>query len=367
MANKARDGIYPYTLADGKTRWMVSFRDNRRKQVLKRGFERKIDAQRYKRKRLNEIDAGEYIAPRKLRTKVGDVAAAWLEHKEISCKPSTFQTYRSRWNIHVGPRWAETAVGDITVRDVQAWINGLAGGDRPSSASLISDCHGVLVGVLDTAVNNGALKVNPIKKKIELPKRAPAPRRYLSVTEVQSLAESSAHPEIIYTLVYTGLRWGELTALRVRNVDFNRRRITVESTVTQLRDKGRFSENAPKSWEHRKVPFPPNLDEILRDQCARKHGDDFLFMSPNGGHLKPPSSQTGWFETALRRAGLPHMRVHDLRHTTASLSVQAGANVMVLQRLLGHKSAAHVLDIYSDLYDEDLDMVAGALGKALDT
>lgn len=370
MVGKARDGIYSYKLANGEIRWMVSFRDDTRKQVLKRGFKRKIDAQNYKRRRLTEIERGEYVAPRKLRTKVGDVATTWLEHKEVTCKPSTFQTYRSRWHTHVGPRWADVAVGDIDVKSVQAWINGLARGDekndvKPLSASLISDCNGVLVGVLDMAATNGDLRANPIKKKIELPKRAPMPRRYLDAGQVRALAEASAHPAIIYTLVYTGLRWGELTALRVGNVDFKKRRISVESTITQLRDKGRFAENPPKTWEHRKVPFPETLDVLLREQCARKHPTDFLFMSPAGGHLKPPSSQTGWFEVALKKAGLPHMRIHDLRHTTASLAVQAGANVMVLQRLMGHKSAAHVLDIYSDLYDEDLDVVAGALGNAL--
>ncbi len=369
-ASKTRDGIYPYTLANGLKRWMVTYRDDQHQQVLKRGFKRKLDAQQYKRSRLAEIDRNQYVAPRKLKTRLGSIAPEWLAQKEVSCKPSTFQTYRSRWETHVEPKWGKQEVGRITPKDVQAWVNAMSKGDpekgiKPRSASLISDCHGVLVGILDTAVNNGLLPVNPIKDKVDLPHRAPMPRRYLTAAQVRTLAEASAYPSIVYTLVYTGLRWGELTALRVENVDFEKRRIRVESTITQLRGKGRFSENPPKTWEHRQVPFPPPLEPLLREQCARKHPRDFLFTSPNGGHLKPPSSQTGWFEAALRKAGLPHMRVHDLRHTTASLAVQAGANVLVLQRHMGHKSAAHVLDIYSDLYDDDLDAVAAGLGRLL--
>lgn len=361
-------GVYTYTLKDGSTRYMVSFRDSTHKQVLKRGFTRKIDAKQYRERKSVEIQENRYIQPKKLRVKVSELATEWLDHKEVTRKPSTFQTYRSRWETHVKPRWGRIEVGKVTVRDVQQWINTLHRGtdkQKPLSASLISDCHGVLVGILDLAVTNGDLHVNPIKNKVELPKRLATEKRYLTAPQVRQLAEASTHPEIIYTLVYTGLRWGELTALRVKNVDFDKRRITVASTITQLRDNRRYSENPPKTWEIRTVPFPASLEPILQKQCERKAGEDYLFMSPNGGHLHPPSSQTGWFAVALKKAGLPPMKVHDLRHTTASLTISAGANVKVVQRLLGHKSAAMTLDVYAELFEDDLDVVADALERVI--
>lgn len=361
-------GVYSYMLKDGATRYAVSFRDSAHKQVLKRGFTTIRDAKNYRSKKSVEIQDNRYIQPKKLRVKVSELAVEWLDHKEATRKPNTFQTYRSRWETHVKPRWGKIEVGKVTVRDVQQWVNTLHRGtntQKPLSASLISDCHGVLVGILDLAVTNGDLHVNPIKNKVELPKRLATEKRYLTAPQVRQLAEASTHPEIIYTLVYTGLRWGELTALRVKSVDFNKRRITVGSTITQLRDNQRYSENPPKTWEVRAVPLPASLEPILQKQCERKTGEDYLFMSPNGGHLHPPSSQTGWFAVALKKAGLPPMKVHDLRHTTASLTISAGANVKVVQRLLGHKSAAMTLDVYAELFEDDLDVVADALERVV--
>ena len=95
-----------------------------------------------------------------------------------------------------------------------------------------------------------------------------------------------------------------------------------------------------------------------------KHREEYVFNSPNGGMLRPPSSQAGWFDRAVKQSGLPRLSPHDLRHTTASLAVQAGANVKALQRMLGHASAAMTLDRYADLFDEDLIGVADALDAA---
>ena len=71
-----------------------------------------------------------------------------------------------------------------------------------------------------------------------------------------------------------------------------------------------------------------------------------------------------WFKTALAKAELPLMTIHDLRHTAASLAVQSGANVKTIQRMLGHTSAAMTLDVYSDLFEDDLDAVSAALDRA---
>ncbi|MEV8268329.1 tyrosine-type recombinase/integrase [Microbacterium sp. NPDC076911] len=93
--------------------------------------------------------------------------------------------------------------------------------------------------------------------------------------------------------------------------------------------------------------------------------------SPARTHVRNPRPLSGrfkgsrsWFKTALATAELPLMTIHDLRHTAASLSVQSGANVKAIQRMLGHTSAAMTLDVYSDLFDEDLDAVSAALDGA---
>lgn len=360
--------------AKDRVRYRVRYRKPDGTQTSKRGFKRKTDAEKF----LNTVEVskytGTYIDPTKGLKTVSHFAQAWLSTKEATTKPSTYQTYESRWRTHVQPRWGSIPVSKVSPEDVQEWINSLSNGTAKTCTegkklgpSLISDCFTVLAGTLDVAKKSKSIPVNPIREEVELPARRAKPKIYLSHAQVKTLAETSAHPEIIYMLAYTGLRWGELTGLRVRDVDPTNRRIRVETSISQLRNRingSRFSEGLPKNGERRSIVYPQLLEPIITKQMEKKRGEDFLFTSPEGRHLKPPSSQTGWFDMAVKKTGLPHMSVHDLRHTTASLAVQAGANVKALQRMLGHNSAAMTLDVYSDLFDDDLVMVADALDEA---
>lgn len=353
-----------------RQRWRVIYRRPDHKQTTKSGFTTKRDAEQF----VNTVEVakhrGEYIDPGKSRVLVEDLAETWLKHKKATTKPSTFQTYESRWRIHVKNRWGHIAVSKVRASDVQTWVAELHAGKpgatpplKPLSGSLIADCFTVLSGVLDLAEKDRSILTNPLRGRVQLPRRNEQPKIYLQHHEVRALADASTHPEIILTLAYTGLRWGELTGLRVKHIEHATRRIRVDTSITILRN-GEVSETAPKTHERRVIVFPALLAEILAEQCARKHRDEFVFNSPNGGMLKPPSSQTGWFGMAVKRSGLPNLSPHDLRHTTASLAVSAGANVKALQRMLGHASAAMTLDRYADLFDEDLVAVADALDVA---
>ena len=95
--------------------------------------------------------------------------------------------------------------------------------------------------------------------------------------------------------------------------------------------------------------------------------DDAVDQAETGGHLHRPNTSintTSWFLRALAAAGLERMTIHDLRHTAASLAISSGANVKAVQRMLGHAPAAMTLDVYADLFDEDLEAVSTALNTA---
>lgn len=128
---------------------------------------------------------------------------------------------------------------------------------------------------------------------------------------------------------------------------------------------GRVEVGTPKTHQRRSVPFPAFLTEALSTLCRDKTPDSLLF-GDGASHIRPPSSQAGWFSVAVRKAQttdptLPRVTPHDLRHTAASLAISAGANVKAVQRMLGHASAAMTLDTYADLFDDDLDGVSTAL------
>jgi len=115
----------------------------------------------------------------------------------------------------------------------------------------------------------------------------------------------------------------------------------------------------------RTVPVPAFLMNQISDLVDGRGPDDLVWAHPDGGYLPLPPYERGWWQQAVIRAELPRITPHDLRHTAASLSVSAGANVKALQRMLGHVSAAMTLDTYSDLFDDDLDSVADALDAAV--
>ena len=150
--------------------------------------------------------------------------------------------------------------------------------------------------------------------------------------------------------------------LRVRDLDMLRRRATVSENAVQVGSE--VLVGTPKAHKQRSVPLPEFLLPYLARQCQRRDRDDLLFPGDDGGHLGRPHSTSGWFIKAVAGSGVPRVTPHDLRHTAASLAVSAGANVKAVQRMLGHASAAMTLDVYADLFDDDLEAVATALHDA---
>lgn len=227
---------------------------------------------------------------------------------------------------------------------------------------------GVLAGVIDLAVDDNRIVANPARSLRTLPRRGVGkPRVYLSHEQVGTLAANSAHPTLVLVLAYTGLRWGEATALRVRHVSPARHRLNIEENAVLV--KWEIHVGTPKTHERRSVPYPERLAPLIKAACDGKGPDGLLFG--NGvTHMKHESDNRSWFATAVRRArkedpSIPRLTPHDLRHTAASLAISAGANVKAVQRMLGHASAAMTLDTYADLFEDDLDAVAARLNDAM--
>ena len=189
---------------------------------------------------------------------------------------------------------------------------------------------------------------------------------FLTHRQVEALASEARYGDLVRLLAYTGLRWGEATALRVRSVDPGRRRLNIREGVTEVN--GQHVLGSVKSHERRSVAFPDFLDSAVAAACRDKHPDNRLWSSPAGGFLRPGHSSQGWFARAVQRtmaadASFRRLTPHDLRHTAASLAISAGANVKVVQRMLGHKSAKVTLDTYAALFPDDLDNVTSALSR----
>lgn len=346
--------ISSYQTSSGR-RWRVQYRTPDHRNTSKRGFKRKVDAQRFAEEVEVSKRSGDYVQPSRGLITVNDAAVDWLAVKQTKVKPSTWNSLETSWRVHVQPVWGHVRLVDITELGVEKWIAAQA----DASPTVVLRNHGVLAGVLDNAVRERRLQHNPARKVTNLPRKQRKARTYLTHSQVDQLADAAGpRKPVVLLLAYCGLRWGELVALRGADVDWTRGRIQVRRNVVQVNM--RMVEGTPKSGEARQVPVP----RFVLDLLPQVADTDLLFPRPDGGYLRRPVSRTGWFEVAVERSGVPRVSVHDLRHTAASLAVSAGANVKVVQRMLGHASAAMTLDTYADLFDDDLDRVAAAMDAA---
>ena len=356
--------IEPYETSAGR-RYRVRYRDPSHQSREKAGFRRKADAEEYLAGVTVSSARGEYIDPRAARVTVAEVGAEWLTNRS-HLKASSWKSLEVAWRVHVLPAWGDRPIGEIRHSEVQAWVRRLAPpGQESRAATKVKRAHGVLAGILDSAVRDRRIATNPARGVL-LPRKAAKARMYLSVEQVELLVELvPEHAALVYTLAYTGMRWGEVTGLRVRNLDLQRRRARVEENAVKVST--RIVVGTPKTHETRSVPLPRFLLQGLALQIAGKGRDQIVF-GDGDTHLERPHARNGWFMRAVAAARsidptFPRIKIHDLRHTAASLAVSAGANVKAVQRMLGHASAAMTLDTYADLFDDDLDAVSDRLDE----
>ena len=170
---------------------------------------------------------------------------------------------------------------------------------------------------------------------------------------------------VVLFLAYTGVRFGEMAALRVRRVDLAKRRAVIAESVTPVQGLGMVW-GTTKTHQRREVPIPRFLVEDLARHLADREPDDLVFAGIRSGNPLRVSAFRKAFRPAAERIGMPDLYPHELRHTAASLAIASGADVKVVQQMLGHGSATMTLDTYGHLFENRLDELADAIDVARD-
>ena len=339
-------------------KWRARYRDPSGRERA-RHVPRKIDAERWLVAVENTKHRGEWIDPAMARITVGDWSTRWLQGQS-QLKPLTRERYRNIIRVQILPEWERYRLSAITHADVVAWVAKLtADGYAPAT---VRQVHRVFSLMLDLAVRDGRLPRNAATG-VRLPRAEKGEPTFLSHGQVEQLARACPGYELfVRVLAYTGMRWGEATAVRVRRVDLMKRRIEVVHTAIELN--GEMTYGTPKTHQRRSVPIPRSLVDALAEHVAGKEPDDLVFTTARGDVMRNHNFRGRVFAAAAKEIGVPGLTPHDLRHTAASLAVQAGANVKAVQRMLGHASAAMTLDVYAGLFGDDLDAVADRLDQA---
>jgi integrase len=355
--------IERYQNASGETRYCVRFRTPQHRQTRRRGFATKREAQLFAATVEVSKATGTYIPTSAGRMTIGELGPSWLARQQGHIKPSGFRSLDSAWRVHVAPRWGRVRISDVRFSDVQAWVAELSG---KLSASMVANIYSVLARILDDAVRDRQLTSNPVRG-VKLPRRAPRRNVYLTAVQLDRLAdEAGRYRSLVLLLGVGGVRWGEAAALRVSDIDFLRRRVALHRNAVKV---GRqFAVGTLKSNKSRTVAPPTFVIDALAATARGKGRDDLLWPSAAGGYLAPPAGNDSWLSGAVGRCQnadptFPRVTAHDLRHTAASLAISSGANPKVVQRMLGHASAAMTLDVYADLFESDLDEVAVTVSK----
>lgn len=346
----------------------VHWRDGNRK--LQRTFTVKRDAERFAVKVEVAKEAGDTTRSLVKNTAtVAQVVAASMEAARPKLKPRTFHSYELMYASRILPRFGSRRITSVTRADVQTWINSLAGeGLAPAT---VHHCYVALRKVMKHALWDRQIAFNPCDG-IDLPKAHTVDDgalAILSVAQVEAAAREIALFEpyglMIRFMAYTGLRAGEVAGLRVRDVDLAAGHVSVRQTAQHM--KGEWIFGTPKSRRsNRDVPL---LDRKLtadlkayKMQHPRSGEPDALFWPGRtpGSHRVAhdrvwdvATFRRNYFKPALRRAELPAIRVHDLRHTAASLWLAAGFPPYQVSRWLGHASVVTTDTIYSHLYPTD--------------
>jgi integrase len=336
-----------------ETRWYGLDRRQKRK-----SFPRKADAERYRAEIETRMATGSYADPSRARVLLGDFAEQWLAGR-VRLKPKTVEGYRSLLDNRVLPRWGALSLDRIGYEDVQAWV---AETSATASPSTTRQAYHLLSSILNDAVKARRLSANPASG-VELPRLPRTSRRYLTHEQVADLAEACGDYElVVLTLAYTGIRWGELAAIRVGRLALGARRIHIEESMVEVGGVAIYG--APKSHADRWVAVPTFMREPLLALAAGRQPDELLFTSAWGRVLRVNNFRRSVFNDAAASVGLAGLVPHELRHTAASLAIQAGANVKGVQTMLGHASAQLTLDRYSHLFDDAVDTVADKLDAA---
>lgn len=327
-----------------------------RKLRYKGGFATKRDAQAFLNETLGSMHQGTFAEPSKV-TVADFLIDRWLPGRAASVRASTFDNYRRIIDKHLVPR-----IGHVKLQQLSAdhldrlYAELLAGGLAPKT---VRNIHALIHKALKDALRKSLVTRN-IADAADPPSGARGEREMWTWTpeQLRTFFEGMANHRLAAAYLLkatTGMRRGEILGLRWSDVDFKAHRLNVRHTILSIAYE--ITEGAPKTAKGRRsITLDPETLRVLgahraaqRTEKARAGGryeDHDLVFPRNDGRPVHPDYFSQTFDRTVRRLGLPKIRLHDLRHTHATLGFAAGVPVKVMSERLGHATVAFTQDVY---------------------
>jgi len=359
-----------YVRQRSKGKWEITIDTGRDPSTNKRlrHFETVIGGKKEAQHRLAElllnIRKGAYIKQPKQLT-----LAAWLKqwldsYVASNLAPKTRQSYEQELRCYIIPDLGRIRLTELRPHHIQNYIaRVLSEGRRHRTGGLsnrtVQYHYRILSKALDGAMKMGLIAVNACKGvSAPRPVRRDIPTISLDdVTKLRSAIQNSSYYLFYYTLLLTGLRRSELLALKWKDLDLDLACVYVAHSLHRLDDGSIIIREPKTSRSRRPVDLPPSLAMLLRQYKVEREAeqvimgralteDDFVYSHADGTPLNP-NTVSHTFGKIAARAGLLHLRLHDLRHIHATMLLKAGTHPKIVQERLGHSSIATTLDIYS--------------------
>jgi integrase len=295
------------------------------------GYFTKRTAEAWLRDVLDEARRGTLPGLVKTDVTFAEAADEWLRYVEHDRgrKPSTIAGYKALLNSQLLPIFGEKPIEAITTPEIEAWIGGVDRSPATRTKALV-----LMHGIFKRAKKVYGLPLNPVAEVEKPPTAQSGDIEVFSVEEVMALVRAAASKQdaaIYLTAAFTGLRRGELLALRWRDVDFEGQVIRVRASYAD----GALT--TPKSGKVRSVPMAPDVAEALAKLGQRERwtgNDDLVFVGQAGNYLDGRALRRR-YDAALKRADLRKLRFHDLRHTFGTRMI-AKADIRRVQEWMGH-------------------------------
>lgn len=355
---------YPVLLADGS-----------KKTVLKRGFTTRRDAAAQLRLEIGKVETGAWVEPS--RQRLDAYLAEWVAGQRLSA--STVSSYRKNIRLHIDPYLGETTLARLTGAAVDAWMRTLEASGRVDgrgglSARTVRYVYTILRSALSDAVRHGRLSVNPTDRSTPPSPSEARPPEMQAWTAGELVCflrwAETRDPDLAMgwrLLAATGMRRGEALALRWRDVDLDAGRLQVRRSVGTVKSKGageQLVEGPTKTGQARVVDIDSDTVAALRAYQATRgalslelvRNDALVLGTLDGTHRHPERYSRRFVEQvmqarkALGQDQLPRIRLHDLRHTHATLLLAAGEPVKVVSERLGHANAMITLTVYQHVH-----------------
>lgn len=301
----------------------------------------------------------------------------WFEHhlrqSAASVTPGTIDDNRRMAERTWLPRWRNKPITLITRAEIIRWVaqqratethrsqraraKALEAGTTPPtpvyySAKSIKNAHGLLSTVLSRAVEEGQLTTNPARG-VELPDDdQSAEHEILTEAEWQQVAAAIDPHYLPLTvfLISTGARIGEASAIQVKDFDLAAGTVRIRRAWKKGERDSRYLGSPKTRRSNRTVQIGAGVIEAVRPLLAGKSADNFVFVGKRGGRVQPQHFRNRVWQPALEQAGITkRVRVHDLRHTSASWMLMAGVPAQVVQHRLGHENLSTTSKVYAHL------------------